>query len=150
MKHTAFLLILISSCSLACPKLEGKWHSSAALTNKFNDERAIIDEKTREFRAQLVGKSTVEYRKGEVSMTMPPSNKIIIQGKTYPWDSSQMRSKYSLLGCTKNSVMIKYEAFGSSSIYKLNFESADIYWVYDGQAGGNGNDHTREYFTRVK
>jgi len=150
MKIIICILVLTSSNCFGCPKLEGKWNSSASLTNKFNDQRAIIEEKTREFRSQLIGKSTTEYRNGKLIITMPPIEQVIISGKSYPWDSSEIRSKYTLLACTKNSVVIRYTVFGSTFISVLSFESSDVYWVYDGQVGGNGNDHTREYFTRAK
>ena len=151
MKRITFLITtLFSYPIMACPSLEGTWLSSYDLSKSFNDERAVIEERTKEFRSQLIGKSTVTYTKDTVSLEMEPIDKVVIQGKEYPWDSSPMTSPYKVLGCTENTIVIKFSAGDTPFINKLNFENKNTYWVYEGQANGTGNDHTREYFVRAK
>lgn len=141
---------ILSLSARACPDVLGEWHSSANLSKAFNDKHAVIAERTKEFRSQLIGKSTVTYTDGVVTLEMEPINEVTINGNKYPWESTRISSPYEVLGCTENVLVLKVTINGIDVIDKLNFENKDIYWVYEGMPSGTGNDHTREYFQRAK
>ena len=55
---------------------------------------------------------------------------------------------FNVLGCTDNSIVLKYERNGQTKISQLHFENENTYWEYMGVAGKDGNSHIREYYTR--
>ena len=145
-----FLLSIFSVQSYACPSLDGVWKSSLSMSRDFNISRSLIEESTREFRDQIIGKSSVTYIDSVVSFTFEKTPEIVIQGKIYPWDLSNITSAYEVLGCTENQMVMKWSAFDTDFITTLNFENDNVYWIYEGMPNGTGNDHTREYFVRER
>ena len=143
-----FVLFLYAPSSYSCPSLEGVWKSSLPISKKFNISRAKIEKRTREFRDQIIGKSSTTYVDGIMTITFIETPTITIEGKESPWDSSEIVSEYKILGCTKNQLVLKWSAFHNDFISTLNFESENTYWIYEGMPNGTGNDHTREYFVR--
>ena len=145
-----FLLSIFTVPSYACPSLDGVWKSSLSMSRDFNISRSKIEERTREFRDQIIGKSSVTYIDSVVNFTYKKIPEIVIQGKKYPWDSFDITSAYEVLGCTENQLVMKWSAFDTNFITTLNFENDSVYWVYEGMPNGTGNDHTREYFVRER
>lgn len=151
MKNNFFILVSFFPVQVsACPDILGEWRSSYELSKTFNDKYAVIEERTKEFREQLIGRSTVTYTKESVALEMDPIDSVTISGKVYPWDSSPMTGPYRALGCNDDIVVIKINFNGTELLSSLNFESENIYWVYEGTPKGAGNKHTREYFVRKK
>lgn len=150
MKYVAAsFFVLFSTQALACPDFRGKWESSGSLSAAFNDNHAVIEDRTREFRSQIIGKSTVTYTQKRVTMEMDNIEFVSINGVVFPWDSSPMTGPYEVLGCTDNVVVIRINYNDVVLINTLNFEDENTYWVYEGTPGGTGNQHTREYFVRA-
>ena len=145
----ATCIALISTQALACPDFLGKWESSDELSRAFNDNHAVIEERTKEFRAQIIGRSTMTYTSERVTLEMESVDSVTINGQTFPWDSSPMSGPYTVLGCTDDIVVLKVNYSGIELINSLNFESPDTYWIYEGTPKGTGNQHTREYFVRA-
>lgn len=145
---TASFLVVLSSQALACPEFLGKWESSADLSAAFNDSHAVIEDRAKEFRSQIIGRSTVTYTSERVTLEMDDIQQVTINGVAFPWDSSPMTGPYEVLGCTDDVVALKISYNGVVLINTLNFENENTYWVYEGTAGGTGNQHTREYFVR--
>lgn len=151
MKKVAICLsLLFPSVGFACPSIEGTWVSSLEKFESFNQQWANVEDKPWSFMIQTQGREIISYRDNAEMVIDSPETELEVGDKTITRPSSLERVPFSLLGCTENSVALQYERYGKKEISQLHFENDDLYWVYMGAAGADGNSHIREYYSRQK
>jgi hypothetical protein len=144
------LSLIISSVTVACPSLDGKWLSSLEKFDQFNKRWANVDSKAWSFMLQTQGHELIEYKSSKEMVISSPEIEIKIGDKKMMRPSSEEHMNFNVLGCTENNIVLKYEQNDKVQISTLYFENKDTYWVYMGKVGSDGNSHIREYYMRNK
>ena len=120
------------------------------MTMDFTNKWTKIEERAKSLLEQITGTAVVEYTTSKMIITDIPIKQISINGKQSEWHGLNQTIEYNLLGCTDDSVAIKYSLFGYDFIEQMYFINEDTYWIYSGSAKLTENSHTREFFVRVK
>lgn len=144
------MCLLIPHISYSCPALEGKWLSSVDKFQQFNRQWAHIEDKAWAYMMQTQGKEIINYQTDNVMVITSPEMVISMAGQNITQASSEEKIKFDVLGCTPQSIVIKYERYSQVNISHLQFENDNTYWEYMGTANNSGNSHIREYYTKIQ
>ena len=142
------LLMLLPVTSQACPSLAGKWSSSLAQFQQFNQQWANIEEKAWSFMMQTQGREHITYSADNKMIIDSETTELVIGNKKMTRPAASEQLDFTILGCTNNSIVIQYDRYKQSQIAQLMFEDENNYWQYMGTADGGRNDHIREYYHR--
>ena len=141
---------IIPSVGFCCPLLEGTWTSSLQKFESFNKKWANIDKKAWSFMIQTQGQEVIEFNNSNEMLISTPEIEIKMREKTIKLPKTTEKIKFNILGCTNQSIVLKYDRYGQAQITQLHFDDSSTYWEYMGVSGSDGNSHIREYFTKTK
>jgi len=148
------LLILLLTVALPFEvfsiSLEGTWKSSKELTNKYNNENTILDDRKRSSLSQLMGHMTIDYRNGISKLEMPTIT-IYANDKEYVLEGNSEESFYKVVASDKNTIVIETKDFDDSKTLVVYHFEDDTIWVYVAENSSLfTSENTREYFLRIK
>lgn len=149
-KILLLLTFMIPNIAYCCPSLDGTWTSSLEKFESFNKKWANVGAKPWSFMIQTQGLEVIKFTADNEMFISSPEVELKMGERKMKLPSSEERVKFDILGCTNNSIVLKYERNGKVGVSELHFENDDSYWVYMGRAGADGNSHIREYYTRNK
>jgi len=143
------LSFMVPSVAFSCPSLEGTWSSSLEKFESFNQKWARVDDKAWAFMSQTQGHETIIFNEKEMLISTP---EIVVKvgDKSMKLPAKDEQVTIKVLGCTDNSIVLKYERYGEEHISQLQFENTNTYWEYMGSSGSDGNSHIREYYIKTK
>ena len=145
-----FALVAIALVGCSTPQMKGTWRSSLKLTQEFNLKNAILEQKTTEFLNQIIGHTTIKYKKDTFTIS-DSDREIIVEGGPSSWDGINQTWQYNILA--QNEQKIVMEATDPTErlhIITLHFINEDTYWVYLGSTKEFEHLNIREYFARVE
>lgn len=145
------LLIILSMPVLADPSLIGIWQSDEKLTMRFINDHVKLQDNTRKFLGDIMGRLTITFTQGMVNSSTPDHD-VFIDGKKHHMEGFNEDTPYTVLYSTSRVVVIAgRESFtGNIVVTTYNFDSPDIMWIYTGGADKYLPDsHYREYFRRL-
>lgn len=145
------LLITLSAPVLADPSLIGIWQSDEKLTMRFINDHVKLQDNTRKFLGDIMGRLTITFTQGMVNSSLPDYD-VFVDGKKHHMAGFNEDSPYTVLYSTSRVVVASgRELFtGNTVVTTYNFDSPDIMWIYTGGADKNLPDsHYREYFRRL-
>ncbi|MCC2616302.1 hypothetical protein LJ739_08620 [Aestuariibacter halophilus] len=142
--------LIVPGIGYSCPELAGTWQSSAQKFESFNKRWANVDPDAWSFMTQTQGHEVIDFTTKGTMMISTPEIDLSMGDKTIKMPAKHELIPYDILGCTETSIVLKYDRYGETRISQLHFDSADTYWAYMGTAGGDGNSHIREYYTKTQ
>ena len=145
------LLITISAPALASPTLIGTWQSDQELTMRFMNDNVKLQDKTRKFLSDMMGRLTLTFTQSRVSSSLPDYD-VCIEGKKHHMVGFNEEAPYTILYSTSRVLVTSGREPVTANIVvtTYNFDSPNIMWIYTGGADNAlPNSHYREYFRRV-
>jgi hypothetical protein len=145
------LLIAISSPVLAGPTLIGTWQSDQELTMSFMNENVKLQDKTRKFLSDMMGRLTLTFTHNQVRSSLPDYD-VCIEGKKHHMVGFNEDASYTVLYSAGRVIVTsgREPVSGNAVVTTYNFDSPDIMWIYTGGADNAlPNSHYREYFRRL-
>ncbi|NQZ80884.1 MAG: hypothetical protein HRT52_07690 [Colwellia sp.] len=144
------LSFMIPSVAFCCPSLEGTWSSSLEKFESFNKKWANIDKRAWSYMSQTQGYETIIFKDNKQMFVSTPEIAMKMGDKVMQLPSKEEQISFNVLGCTDNSIVLKYNRYGKTHISHLQFENDNTYWEYMGTSDSDGNSHIREYYTKTK
>ncbi|NOU51441.1 hypothetical protein HG263_12965 [Pseudoalteromonas sp. JBTF-M23] len=142
--------LMIPSIGFCCPSLEGTWQSSIQKFELFNKKWANVGDKAWSFMIQTQGYEVIEFNNANKMHISTPEIEVKMGEKKMKLPAKEEHIKFDILGCTHQSIVLKYERYGKAQLTQLHFEKDNTYWEYMGTSDGDGNSHVREYYNKVK
>ncbi len=153
MKKLLVVLTATAACTAAQaePRLVGQWQSDREHTMAFAQERAKLEDKTKLFLGQMMGRMTLRFDRERVRSDMPDWRSVNAAGEASNLIGFSETRRYKVLGKTASQIAIT--SVDPSTRQKIitvyNFDNDDRMWVY---LGGTSfpQMNIREYFVRVR
>lgn len=142
--------LIVPSIGFCCPTLDGKWASSLQEFELFNKKWANVDANAWSFMMQTQGHEVIEFNDKNEMLITTPEIKFEMGTKKMTLPAKKELITFDIIGCTENSIALKYERYGKAHITQMHFEKEHTFWQYMGSTGSDGNSHIREFYVKAK